>query len=499
MVLPPYEEASERCVLAWRAKASDPQLRDGYKVCVSTTGNQLKDFDLSKPVFETAAETSEWNAHEVSLSQFAGQKVWVAFVNTSTDCTFLYVDDVFIGERRIITMRPAMNTLCLPEQTIALSVAVGTELNQSVKGVTLQVEADGKTYIKECPDLVINPGEETVIDMGASVRPPKDIPVHCVLTATYGNHATSSEFDLAAFPAVRVVEEFTGTWCEFCVRGITAFDEMKKAHPDEFIGIAIHCGGINRDPMDSSNCAQGIQAWNFGGYPYAIMNRSKDLNGDPKDMSNWFEEYGKEKNLLGALTSTAVRDGDNITVNSTVWFGQDYAQAHWQLLYTIIENDVHCPTNPAYSQHNAYAGGLNGPMGGFEDKPSIIPASDMWFQDVARWSYDTAKGVPDSLPTSIHAGVPVLSSYTFTLPDNVLVPSNAECCVLLVNSLNRRIENACKINLKDIDSGLNKPEKTQQTEIIGYWSIEGIRLSTPQPGLNIVRYSDGSTRKIFVR
>lgn len=501
MVLPACEVTSDKYLLTWRAKASDMELRDGYTVCISTTGNKPEDFNPDAPIFETSAEMSEWTNHEVSLSKYAGQTIWIAFVNTSNDCTFLYIDDVFIGERQALSIRPAMSTVCQPNEEIPVKISVSTKQEHSLKGLSLHLEADGKEYVKECPDLAIIPGEEVTVDFGVSLRPQINVPMHCTLTAVNGDNVTEIEFDLTSFRATRVVEEYTGTWCEYCVRGIVALDEMKKAHPDEFIGIAIHCGGIERDPMDSSNSAKDLPAWNFEGYPYAIMNRSKTFNGDPKDIHTWFDDYGNQEKPCAGVVASATRNEDNITINSTVWFGENNQSSNWQLAYILIENDVHCPTDPAYAQKNAYAGGQNGPMGGFENLPRTIPPIDMWFQDVARWSFESAKGVPGSLPSVVSGGVPVQSSYTFQMPGNVLEPSNTECCVLLVNALNSRIANACKINLRELYSDIESVETDNdlQTSIVGYWTIEGIELNSPQKGINIVRYSDGSTRKIIIR
>lgn len=500
MVLPPCEITSGDCLLSWRAKASDSELSDGYKVCVSTKGNRPEDFNLSEPLFETVAENGEWNSHELSLGKYDGQKIWIAFVNTSDDCAFLYVDDVYIGQRRALTVRPAMSTLCLPEESIPLRVAVGTEECEPVECVSVRVEAEGKTYSKDFHDLIITPGDETVLDLEASIFPEIGTPVHCVLTASTCKSVTEEEFDVVAFRQTRVVEEYTGTWCEYCVRGIVALDQMKTQHPDEFIGIAIHCGGIDRDPMDSSNSAKDIPAWNFEGFPYAIMNRSKTYNGDPQNIPQWFEDYGEQESLVAGLKSTASKNGSEITIDTDIWFAENDPSASWQLAYVVIENDVHCPGDMTYSQHNGYSGGAKGPMGGFEDLPRIITADKIWYQDVARWSFDSAKGVVGSLPKSITAGVPVHSSYKFKMPENVLVPSNTECCVLLVNALNSRIANACKVSLALDDSDIETiGDVDGERTVVGYLDINGLRHSNLMPGLNIVQYSDGTTQKVFLR
>lgn len=500
MVLPPCKITTDKCLLSWRAKASDQEFSDGYSICISTTGNKPEDFNLSSPLFKTSAESGEWSSHEMSLEQYSGQTIWIAFVNTSTDCAFLYVDDICVGERDVLDIRPAMSTVCLPGDGISVKAAIRNMENRPIKGVSLQMAAAGEVFKTECPNLIINPGDEIIVDLDETIYPEINSPVHCLLTATAGTNVKEVEFDLTAFRQVRVVEEYTGTWCEYCVRGIVALAQMKEEHPDDFIGIAIHCGGIDRDPMDSSNSAKDIPAWNFEGFPYAIMNRSKTFNGDPEDIPQWFGDYGMQEGLTAGITATASKKNEDITIETEVWFGDDIPSANWQLAYVIIENNVHRPDDRAYSQKNAYSGGADGPMGGFENLPGIIAPDKIWYQDVARWSFDSAKGVPGSLPEKIKAGVPVRSSYTFRLPDNVLVPSNTECCILLVNTLNSRIANACKISLAGIHSNIQTiDEDNVSRTVTGYWDIHGLRHIKPESGLNIIRYSDGSVEKVFIK
>ena len=49
----------------------------------------------------------------------------------------------------------------------------------------------------------------------------------------------------------------------------------------------------------------------------------------------------------------------------------------------IVEDSVR-GTASGYAQANYYSGGGNGPMGGYENLPSTIPASQMTYNHVAR-------------------------------------------------------------------------------------------------------------------
>ena len=92
MILPQFTVADADAVVSWRAKADNAMFSDGYAVYISEGGGEISDFDKLKPLFTVAAEQAEWTFHSVSLADYVGKTVRVAFVNNSTDCSMLYVD-----------------------------------------------------------------------------------------------------------------------------------------------------------------------------------------------------------------------------------------------------------------------------------------------------------------------------------------------------------------------------------------------------------------------
>ncbi|MEM6629702.1 MAG: choice-of-anchor J domain-containing protein [Bacteroidota bacterium] len=83
-------------LLQWRAASLGLNLRDGYEVYVSTTGDQVEDFTQS--IFSINQERPTWITRKVSLADFAGQNVYVAFRNNSDDKFILFLDDVYIAD-----------------------------------------------------------------------------------------------------------------------------------------------------------------------------------------------------------------------------------------------------------------------------------------------------------------------------------------------------------------------------------------------------------------
>jgi hypothetical protein len=92
-------------VLNWNAVTYDASFRDGYEVRIMTAaqgpptggtgvmGNQVTN---STVLFSTTAENASWTSRSVSLSAYAGQSVYIAFRNNSTDKFLLLIDDVTV-------------------------------------------------------------------------------------------------------------------------------------------------------------------------------------------------------------------------------------------------------------------------------------------------------------------------------------------------------------------------------------------------------------------
>ena len=69
----------------------------------------------------------------------------------------------------------------------------------------------------------------------------------------------------------------------------------------------------------------------------------------------------------------------------------------------VIEDGV-TGTESGYNQANAYSGGGSGEMGGYEDLPNPVPASDMVYDHVGRLILPSFEGMEGGLPDDIADG-----------------------------------------------------------------------------------------------
>ncbi|MDR0505214.1 MAG: Omp28-related outer membrane protein [Dysgonamonadaceae bacterium] len=260
------------------------------------------------------------------------------------------------------------------------------------------------------------------------------------------NNTLTDELDVLAhiFPKKVVVEEGTGTWCQWCTRGIVGMAMMKERYPETFIGIAVH----NNDPMTVSAYDRIMQEKFFTDYPSMVVSRKSSLTGDPYyDIENFYEKEIDVPAQIGIELKGMFTDDEKnkLTLKTTTTFGYS-GEANFKLAYVLIENNI-IESDQAYWQSNAYSGGNNGEMGGYENKPSKI--KNQVYNDVARGIYSVFTGITGSIPAQVIEMEPVDHTYTLTLPSNVLNKDNLEVAVLLLDS-NGEIVNADKVEIKDV-------------------------------------------------
>jgi hypothetical protein len=78
----------------------------------------------------------------------------------------------------------------------------------------------------------------------------------------------------------------------------------------------------------------------------------------------------------------------------------------------IIEDSIK-GTTAGYNQSNAYAGGANGVMGGYETKPNPVPAAQMQYDHVAKAIAPDFNGIPNAYPASVTANSNYIHNFSF--------------------------------------------------------------------------------------
>ena len=199
-----------------------------------------------------------------------------------------------------------------------------------------------------------------------------------------------------------LVEELTGTWCQWCPRGIYYGDSLCGTY-DNVIFVAIHCS----DPMANEDY---YNASGLLGAPSANIGR----HYLGQDTQNWFANVEQESQVQSKVNMSIICNYDPETrqlIASVGAMALENMSGDYRFAAILTEDGVTGPA-PSYNQSNSYSGGNHGPMGGFEDLPNPIPAERIAYDHVGRQLLCDYNGVPGSFPSSLQATQN--ASYVFT-------------------------------------------------------------------------------------
>lgn len=224
------------------------------------------------------------------------------------------------------------------------------------------------------------------------------------------DNSLSQEVDPVVPAAGKIVvgEEATGTWCQWCPRGAVFMDKFAADYNGFWAGIAVH----NGDPMVVADYDAGIGGL-IGGYPSALVDRLGDV--DPSQMSSDFFTR-LQTAPKGVLTNGATWDPATRILNVSV--STEMMQATtgaYNVACVLTEDDV-TGTGNGWNQSNAYAGGNNGTMGGFESLPNPVPAAQMVYDHVARAIAPGFNGQAGVIAATTTIGDNYVANFSFTLP-----------------------------------------------------------------------------------
>ena len=142
------------------------------------------------------------------------------------------------------------------------------------------------------------------------------------------------------------------------------------------------------------------------------------------------------------MSATVSGSGSSVTIDASATFYTQFSSANYRLGVILYENGV-TGTSAGYNQSNAYAGGGNGPMGGFENLPNPVPAAQMVYDYVGRALLGGYNGQAGSVPTTITDGQQVSHSFNYTVPATS-DRANLRGVVVLIDQSTGEVVNAQK-------------------------------------------------------
>ena len=298
-------------------------------------------------------------------------------------------------------------------------------------------------------------------------------------------------------PTCRVVfEDYTAMWCQYCPRATAIMEYLTKKHPDDFIGIAVHQGdkvaiGGYKTPVVGK----------FG-LPYVWASRRAKVSGYTG------EELYQQAKAIGAMMDIDVKaewnaSGNGINVQSTTTFRTNMSNANYALAYVVVEDGMH---NASWSQANSYDG-LTDLLNENEEMAVFVKGGrvvyGLKYNHVARAFLGIDEGMPGSLPNIVVADRDIKHKATFDGVGSNWKPQNKQnlrVVVMVIDNTTHNVVNVAHCPIKPHNTtGLATPKAKAERVEVARFNLKGQRLSAPERGINIVKYSDGTVEKVNER
>lgn len=332
------------------------------------------------------------------------------------DVSYNLVPYTLPNENGGITAVNANNGLVSQDRTVSVDVR-----NLGVSNITsfdLTIDYNGNQVVENVTGVNINSLDWYTVTVATPITlVAGNNPVTATISNVNGNGPDGDPNDdtkvtnldpiQPANDKVVVGEEATGTWCGWCPRGDVSMNAMAADYDGFWAGIAVH----NNDPMADATYDAGMGGL-IGGYPSGLVDRGSDI--DPTQME---AEFLQRIQVAPAATITPGAMYNSNTNVLYVSLSVDWltaASGDWRIACVLTEDDV-TGTSSGYAQVNYYAGGGNGPMGGYESLPDPVPASQMVYNHVGRLISPSFNGFANSFPASVNMGETYDFNFAFQL------------------------------------------------------------------------------------
>ncbi len=462
MILPSVHVNSVEDVLAWDGISLHYDYREDYKVLISETGTDTDDF---VEVYSVTDEDYFPRRHAISLANYVGKDIYVAFVHTGQDGFILAIDNIKIGEW--------MGEYALVNDT-DVSAQGGSEvqIKGSIRNLssatwfnpTLVIDGVETPYYGQddevIPPVMWEAGEEIAFSFTVTV--PEDTIFKYTIKAD--DWTVTDSIFCSDFAHNLLVEKFTGTWCNGCPEGSITLHKLQQRYRNRIISVEGH---VN-DLMQDYYYATGLNRFSSN-LPSLIYDRKVGFVSQSAQDDGFAAKVMAKDVSAEVVPSVKYLKDDKLEINSIVRFSQEYdnSKDRYRVGYAVVEDVVHVE-NEGYNQANNCQ---RISCREYYYLPSSIPSKRMYYHNIARGDSTAFDGVALSLPNeSLTSGIDYETTYTMDIPSSVIDKKNISVVVFVINTRSHEVMNAARVAGEDFDWSNNvitvKPEASNYRYVV---------------------------------
>jgi hypothetical protein len=455
----------------------------------------------------------DWTNYYVSLKDFAGKSVYIAFVNRNEDASMVFVDNVKVVRDMKFSISLKTDAIVVAQTEQAISGTITIESQEDVYTAYSLVLKDGNG---QEVDRITAAGVELKKGDKLPFEFEKKLPLTLAeinsftITVTLGDYSedVKSTIQNNAFrPTKRVVlEEFTGVTCGNCPLGILAIENLENTVGSQFIPISLH--GYTGDPW--ATAVSGYASYlGFSAAPSGMVQRSGVISspmytggGDyllsGPDGDTWYDLVMAELEEVALADISAELIADTVKNTYSIPVSVKYPINATDLnlnIFAVVMED-----NNTYFQENYFASTTNANLGEFGkggkygSTYAILQHNDV-VRSVVGLSYAGTGGL---LPQEMTAGQEYTATVYTAIPGVVTKLQNTKVAVLLIDANTGALINAsvAPVSYGDATTGIENITSGTAAPVEVY-SLGGQRVATAtsfaaaqrslQPGIYVVR------------
>lgn len=439
-------------VYAWASDDVVTALTPAIVNSMRYAGTLLYD-EVQSPGSDENILAGDWRENEISLAQFAGKNIYIAFVNDNYNQSAIFMDDVEVSRDLTLSMQLFTPAYTISQDEVTVSGRLQNLSGEVVDELSLSLlDAEGNSLDKiEAKSLALAPDALYPFEFAVKLPLPQGIETYfsVVLDANGKETSVRGSVKNLAFQTTRrvVLEEMTGTTCQFCPQGHVVIEHLENEFGDRFIPIAVHSytGGT----FYSEEAFNYSQFLGLSAAPTAVIDRmylASPLNADYEMIDTkggrlWYDivaerigSYADADISIGKIEAT---DG-KFNVKTSVKYAYDANNLNVNLFAVVMEDNLKA------RQQNAFVNSTAPIMADWEaGGPYGTPNAPYTYTSVMRGTYgSTFNGTGGFIPASVTAGESYEAEISFPVPVDVKEISNTKVAVVMIDANTGQVVNA---------------------------------------------------------
>ena len=383
-----------------------------------------------------------------------------------------------------VTAQDFGQSMVLQGEDASVPVTFTNQGMDPIETISYTISTEGGSTTDEV-ELSLNSlplnGQKTVAIPFASEQETRKFQKTLTITQVNGKPNTASKNTATGFlitlkdkkPVTPVIEEFTGTWCGWCPRGMVGMEKVHEQYGDQVVQIAAHSGDVM-----AINDYQSVISTFTEGYPNSIADRrymaDPSFSSLQEVLKMSFARLTQASIALSAEWDSEEQKG--VVFNTTTRFAYSEEGGKYGIAYVLVEDGLK-GTGSNWAQANYYSGNGTGDMAWWGKQGSSVSGVEYNHVVVAAWS--ALNGVDGSVDPVIDADTPQEYSYTASIESKSLIQDKTKlkAVVLLIDRVSGQIVNAAQSPISDYGTGIETVRDAQRAANSEIYDLSGRQIT----------------------